>query len=583
MHLRFTWPIVPNDAHRENFFMGGWHPTKPIRIECAEPPPSIKPVSIQSNNWFLISNTSPLHSIIHAERDSSGDCSDAVAFKGYVLDPPIHSYSLSKDILNYWLHTTSSEHNGVFSAACIKGSGKTLELINDAFGMAPLYYRSLGELILFATNPRYLVSYEDTPDYMAWRCLIQSGFIAADRILSATVKRIPAGHVLRFESGKTQRHVWFDYNTLPDGTKKVDDRAVIEVEESFQVALSRCLNLKSEGYFLPLSSGYDSRRILAGLIHRKVPFQASTVRVLQKQNRDLDAQFASLMAKEIGFAHYIIEPRNAQEYAADDYQRRILLDAESSQHTWAVSLMRSLPDYPTIFFDGLAGDVFGNANLIIPGLYTYFESDRVLLAHYYITNKYNKILNPSKWPSADVIRSEIISYIEPLPLGMNQATLAKLLLHTRRDIAPWAQQMLPAGHVAVYPYLDLDYTRLILTYNPVDKYRTPLQKACLEKYWPQYFEYPGSKAIPSDMPPGSPLSQNEKDIACFRKLEKELIENNGMSLLRGLLTKRANVKFWFALQNNSVALKSMWAFRSLMETVSHDVRKKTCWDIASDS
>lgn len=553
------------------------------------PPPRISPGSIQMKNWFLLSNVSMLHTqspgLIHSEREvleECPECPDAVAFRGYILTPPIHSFSSSKAILRYWLSDYPMEHNGVFATTCIRDSGSTLELISDAFGMCPLYYREFEGMILFATNARYLTAEYDEPDYMAWRCLIQSGFIAADRTLSSAIKRVPAGYIVRFHEGKAEQQQWFDYGTLPEGRHGVDRKTFEKVEQAFQQAMSRCLRLKATANFLPVSSGYDSRRLLVGLLDQKAPFETATVRVFQKGYRDLDARFATLMAKELDFPHYVVERRTSWEYASDDYIRRILVDAETPLHTWAVILMQSLPEYPTLLFDGLAGDVLGNAEFIIPGrlpsgVYESPDTDRELFVNRTITNDYDAIFHPGKWPSADDVRRELMAYVETLPSIMNQATLAKLLLRTRRSIAPWTQHMLQAGHIAVYPFLDLDYVRTTLMYHPADKHRTPLQKACLEKYWPQYFQYPGSKAIPPDMPQGSPEHENERHLACLHQLQQELRKQGGLAVLTQLLTRKANLRFQLSLKNDRMALMSMWAFRQLMELVAHSTGKITCW------
>ena len=591
MHLKLNWPHLPDLAYRENFYLGGWHPNpnEPITFEWTTPSVRIEPVVIQSGNWFLLSNTSTLHShkpgLIHAIADESGNHTEAVAFRGYVLAPPIHSYSSSKAILKYWLsrNPCEHEHNGVFSAVRIRDNGRTLELVSDAFGIAPLYYRRLGELILFSTNSRYLVAENDEPDYMAWRCLIQSGFIAADRTLSASIRRVPAGDALQFHHDSDEQCHWFNYESLPKGIQRIDDNAVAKVEQAFQNALSRCLGLKADGNILPLSSGYDSRRILAGFIKRKVPFKAATVRVYQKSHRDLDAKFASLMAKELGFPHYVVEAQNILEYVYDDYQRRVLIDAETDLHTWAIALMRSLPEYPTLFFDGLAGDALGEAGFDeISGLHASPELNKMLILKHTINDDYNAILSPGKWPSAKTVRDEIGSYIETLPSGINQAELAFLLFRTRRAIAPWSQQILPAGHVAVYPYLDLDYIKTTLQYCPADKLHESFQKLCLEKFWPQYSLYFGSREIPPDMQPGDPAIQDRRELECLHQLYSELKDMEGTATLKNLLTRQANIRFWIALNNDRMALITMWAFRRLLEIVSRETSKIPCWKILSE-
>lgn len=591
MHLKFTWPKMAEASFQESVYIGGWHPGEPLTVEWTIPSSRIDPICFQSDNWFLLSTRSPLHlhrpGLIHAQYAPSGHLTDTVAFRGYILVPPIHSYSSSRAILSYWLSDNSCnyEHNGIFSAACIQNSGHTLTLIADAFGMAPLYYRTLGEAILFATNPRYLSTRGDEPDYMAWRCLIQARFIAADRTLTSAIKRVPAGQILRFQYAKNTGEFspWFDYGKLPEGTKRIGVKAVANVEERFQEALSRCLRVNNEHTFLPLTSGYDSRRILAGLMERKITFDSATIRIFQKQYRDLDAHFAAAMARDLNFPHRVLEPQSLQEYIFHDYQRRILLDTESYDHSWALALMHSLPQYPTIFIDGLGGDALGETGFDkIPGLHIAPENDKCIIARHVINHDFDNILHSGRWPLASDVRRELVDYIETLGTGMNQAELAFLLLRTRRSIAIWAQHLVPAGHIVVCPYLDLDYVKTLLSYHPVDKQHESFQMLCLKQYWPRYFSYPGSRAVPPNMPLGSPFLEDTRNFACFQMIQQEIEENEGSPFLTSLLSSQATMRFWVARKNRRMALIAMWAFRGLMELVAREIQKVTCWEILQE-
>jgi hypothetical protein len=593
MRLKLTWPRMASPHLYENFYLGGWHPSETIALDWSDPPPSVRPVCIVGNNWFLASNTSRVHrhepGLVHAPPASQGKPADAVAFSGYILAPPVHSYSPSQDILSYWLNVSPGEHNGVFSAACVRDSGAVLDLVTDMFGIAPLYYRRLQDLVLFATNPRYLAADGDEPDYRAWRCLVQTGFILGDRTLTKSVLRVPPRHVLRFRGDTIEARPWFDYGGWPDGSRRIDGEAIANFEESFQSALSRCLQLQTPGIVLSLSSGHDSRRILAGLQYRDVPFEALTVRVFQKENRDLDATFASLMAEELGFPHRVIDSSHAVgsrgyavEFARYDRERQILLASECDYHTWAVPLMHALPESPTIFFDGLAGDVFGNSGFVVPHLHEDPEADRFLIADHAISSEFDGLFRRESLPTADDIRDELIAFIEKLPPGLNQAELAFLLLQTRRAIAIWAQLMVPAGHVVVCPYFDLDHIRVTLAYHPGDKFVMKPQTRCLERFWPLYFAFPGSRAIPPDIPPGPSRLTRLRYVACFRQLQQELLESGAMPEMTRFLGANGRLRFWLARKNGWAGQRLGWAFKQLMELVAQETEKSACWHIVRE-
>jgi hypothetical protein len=265
LRLRFRWPD-DEAPESDNFFVGVWHPSRTIEVEwrAASSPES---VFRHGPNWFLASASSPLHPTGTGLLHSAPDRSIAVAFRGYVL-PRLQSYSSSEEVLDYWGRDLFAEHNGVFSAAVVGRDGRTLTLMTDACGMGALYYTSLGDATVFSTNPRYLVTEEARPDLLAWRCLLQTSWIVGNHSLSDDVRRVPLRPGTLRVSGRRPSVPWFDFSRLPGGTRPVGPTAVAEVEETFQQAMSRLLQLQAGSTVLPLSSGFDSRRILAAMIKR---------------------------------------------------------------------------------------------------------------------------------------------------------------------------------------------------------------------------------------------------------------------------------------------------------------------------
>src|SRR5262249_56657168 len=122
----------------------------------------------------------------------------------------------------------------------------------------------------------YLATVDDCPDMLAWRSIVQASWIVGDRSLSESVRRVPAGHAVRFSRDGVRVRPWFDFDRLPDGTRSVEPGAIAEVEDVFQHAVARRLGLAGGGVLLTLRSGFDSRRILASLGARGGGFSAVT-------------------------------------------------------------------------------------------------------------------------------------------------------------------------------------------------------------------------------------------------------------------------------------------------------------------
>lgn len=582
LSVRFCWPSPVFDTFLEGIFFGIFHPKRELRIRWNKLPTDPSPFIVEGSNWSIVSTTSAVRNsaaLIH-----HGTQTDlVVAFRGYIVNANLHSFSSSESIVSYWSQGLGRRHNGVFSTAILDNGGQSLTLITDPFGFGPLYYRTCAGAILFSINPRFLSVAGDEPDYLAWRTLIQSGFISSDRTLSKDVHRVPSGKLVRFSRNGLVINPWFNFDEIPDGVRLVNDQTIEEVELCFQQAVSRCLALdNNDNVILPLSSGHDSRRILTALISQNVKFESFTVRVRQKNYRDLDAPIAAAMASDFGFMHKIIEQSQGMDYISDDVARRTLVDSETQMHTWAIRMMKSLPKCGSLFFDGILGDVLGNPGFRMASLYLSVERDLNLIIQECFTNAFDSILKSSIWPSSEDVMDEIRSYLQSFMHRKNMAEFAFILLRQRRSTALWSQQLLPIDHILVCPYLDLDYISLLLNFKPTEKHRTVLQRQCLSKYWPEFYKYPGNRDIPLNMPEGNPRLGMKREWACYRQLLLEIQRNNADYMVYDLLTLKGRIAFLLSNIRTLNPVQGQWFLHPLLELICRQINNVGCWTLGQD-
>lgn len=575
LRIGFTWPSSPPSSPTDNFFFGIWHPRRAIDLRWhGEPPAGV--ATLTGRNWALASAVSPLHDPGGALVHQAADGETALAFRGYVLAPPLHSYSAGAELIDYWQSNPWREHNGVFAVARIAGHGAEILLATDLLGFAPLYYTRFDGALLFATNPRWLVTTDVSSDLVAWRGLLESGFLAAERTLTEGVHRLPAGKALLASGASLRLTSWLELDTLPKGERRLDAAGVAEVERVFHDAMDRCLALPRLDVLLPLSSGHDSRRILSSLLRRGRPFEALTCRVFH-QGRDLDARYATEMARDLGLRHRVVEPAPADQFAQDDLTRQVLTDAETGMHSWVPRLMAALPAAPTMLLDGIAGDILGNPGFRIPGLYQSRERDIGIILEASLPGAYQRVLARVAWPDAASVREDLRSYLLSLPQEVNLAEFAFILLRQRRATAPWSQQLLPPGHVAVCPFLDLDYLRLLLSFVPADKHATILQRRCLAEFWPDLHRYPGTRDIPPQSRRRSTRIDRELTLACARSTLAELESRGGLARLRDLLSGRGRLALLAARASRHLMLRTHWQLGTLEELVLREQDRQHGW------
>ena len=584
-NIKFSFPTLSSGLINENFYFGVWSSSVHLDVSINNCPRFIDIDVATGDNWLLASSKYDGRSLVHTLPINR--C--AFAFRGYLSSPPLHSYSTTNEFSSYWKKGLDRQHNGVFSSVIISENGKGLTFITDAFGMSPLYYRKHSSLILFSSNPNFLKIQGDQPDYYAWRSRIQSSSIVGDRSLRVGVSRVSPGSFIEFSSSGSSEKKWFSYNDLPKGEKMVNAACIDAAEAVFQKSMDRCLAVASEKIVLPLSSGFDSRRILSAMHSKKVDFEALTVKVYQRENRELDAHFAKELSAYFGFQHKVFGEKidinsvdSNDSYASDDLVRQLLTGSETPLHTWAVSMLRSLNGKQGFLFDGIAGDVLGNSGYALPGLYESFNQDMDIISSESVTDDFNGILNSSLWPTAEDVRNEYRSIYETFPDNLNAPELAFLIFRTRGAIAPWAQQMLPAGNVVLCPYLDLDHIYELFSYVPSEKYKILLQKACLKKFWPEFYQFSGNRSVPSNIPPGPDNLLFKREIYKFRFLLRILRENGLESKLKNLLTIKARLKFEMSRFSDIFAFNNLWAFNALIELVINHELSVSNWKIEAN-
>jgi hypothetical protein len=245
--------------------------------------------------------------------------------------------------------------------------------------------------------------------------------------------------------------------------------------------------------------------------------------------------------------------------------------------------MKSLPPQPAIFLDGIGGDILGDpvgwtvhAGLAVERRSQEQELQEV--ADRSITSMLDPTLSRAKWPGTSELREDLKTYLRGFLPRENIGEVAFLLLRQRRAIAVWSQQLLPPGVVAVCPYLDLDYLRLLLDFTSAGKHETSFQRACLRTFWPQLYNYPGNRDIPTELPPGSPEFVNERIAGCHASMRKEIKDRDGMGMLRSLLSARGRFILGVAAQSPAMTIRASWYLTPLLQLVSRQARARACWE-----
>lgn len=148
---------------------------------------------------------------------------------------------------------------GMFAFALYDTATGELFCARDAFGIKPLYYAAEGDRILFGSEIKGLLAHPHARRNLNerrlahWLCM---EYLPDEETLFEGVRKLPAGHWLRWRNGRAERGRWFVPRFAPDAGRSLKESA-----EAIEAALRESVTAHAiadvdVGCFL--SAGVDS-------------------------------------------------------------------------------------------------------------------------------------------------------------------------------------------------------------------------------------------------------------------------------------------------------------------------------------
>lgn len=165
--------------------------------------------------------------------------------------------------------------HGLFASVVWDAPGDRLLLVNDRFGMKPLYYAHGEGRFAFASEIKALLldpTVSRTPDLQGMASFFRFGQLLGERTFFASVRALPPGVVLEYrpvEDRLTERR-YVELRTREPEAGVPDREYLVRLGEAFKAAVDR--RLAGEARMgLSLSGGLDSRTILAVVNEERFP------------------------------------------------------------------------------------------------------------------------------------------------------------------------------------------------------------------------------------------------------------------------------------------------------------------------
>jgi asparagine synthase (glutamine-hydrolysing) len=195
--------------------------------------------------------------------------------------------------------------NGMFALAIWDARNRRLLLARDRMGKKPLYYVEGQGQLLFGSEMKALLQHPSCPrelDHGALERYLAFEYVPSPHAIFAGVRKLPAGHRLIWENGRSSVEPYWD---LSFG--ETDTRPEEEIVEEFRARLSEAVRarLMSDvplGAFL--SGGVDSSSVVALMCEHLPPDRVKTFSIGFTEQSFDESEHARRVAQHFGTDHH---------------------------------------------------------------------------------------------------------------------------------------------------------------------------------------------------------------------------------------------------------------------------------------
>ncbi|WP_041237707.1 hypothetical protein [Gloeothece citriformis] len=220
-------------------------------------------------------------------------------------------------LLEYWDELPSSLE-GQFVAIKVSKNPQSLEIVNDALGMYPVYYLRQGNTYLLSNSAFLLnrISDESELDPLGVSLFLSWGWVGSDRTLHRNIRVIPGGQHWKWDTNFTEpkRTTYFDRTRLAHLDHK--KLTPTDIEELADKLLQNCQHLSQNFSPLecPITAGRDSRLLTSLLIRGNINAQFFTRGI----SDNIDVQIGTQIARHFNLSHTLSS--TTAKYVIDDWE-----------------------------------------------------------------------------------------------------------------------------------------------------------------------------------------------------------------------------------------------------------------------
>ncbi|HEX6505119.1 MAG TPA: asparagine synthase (glutamine-hydrolyzing) [Terriglobales bacterium] len=194
---------------------------------------------------------------------------------------------------------------GMFAFALYDQRKGRLLLVRDRLGKKPLHYALDGSQLLFGSEIKSILSvapHLSDPDPQALLQYLHFGYIPNDRTAFKQIHKLPAGHLLEYQDGRTSVRQYWDLPEFGTHSPGSEEECVEELEHRLEECVRMRL-ISDVPLGALLSGGTDSSTVVA-LMARASSKPVRTFSIGFENEEFNEAPFARKVAERFGTEHH---------------------------------------------------------------------------------------------------------------------------------------------------------------------------------------------------------------------------------------------------------------------------------------
>jgi hypothetical protein len=378
--------------------------------------------------------------------------------------------------------------DGVFAEW--RWDGDTLTVVNDRYGMQPLFYTVEPDAIRVSPSIPALIAAGAPADFdaEALSVFLRIGFFVGDDTPFARIRAMPPD----------ARLVWRRGDLGISGGPRLRAAAAIGREsaldgyiELFRRAIRRRIP-GGDDFAVPLSGGRDSRHILLELCEQGARPRFCVTAKHYPPFPDEDARVATLLTAALGLPHVVLD-----QIDRFDAERRknALTSFCADEHAWTLAIADHLGGRAGAIYDGIAGDVLSAGLFVDPERQALSDAQRTAdLAELLLPTTNERTLGAFLRPGAVAPRrhaaAHLAAALDEHAGAANPIGSFYFWNRTRREINLVPFAIMSSVGCAFAPYLDHELFDFLAAL-PVGLLRDrQLHTDAIRRAYPRYREIP---------------------------------------------------------------------------------------------